>query len=162
MSGTDHLACLLAGSNIHPEQYLPLAIEQLQKLMTLLRVSRVWESAPVGTAGPNFLNAAILAQTPLDQNDLKTGIIAPLEAKLGRVRTPDKNAPRTIDLDIILYDGQVIDLPLWRFAHRAVPVAELLPDLRSEAGGTLKEVAEKFIAEGSIHLRTDVRLPVLE
>ncbi len=155
---SEHQACLLLGSNIRPEHNLPLAIEQLQNHLTILRISRVWETAPVGSAGPNYLNAAILAGTPLDQTNLKLEILTPVEAGMGRVRSADKNAPRPIDLDIILFDGSILDSTLWQFAHRAVPVADVLPDLRSESGERLKEIAEKFISEGSIRLRLDVVL----
>jgi 2-amino-4-hydroxy-6-hydroxymethyldihydropteridine diphosphokinase len=155
---SEHQACLLLGSNIQPEHNLPLAIEGLQDHLTILQISRVWETPSVGTAGPNFLNAAVLARTPLDQITLKLEILTPLEARLGRVRSADKNAPRSIDLDIILFDGRVLDSTLWHFAHRAVPVADVKPDLRSEPGERLKDVAEKFVSEGFIHLRSDVVL----
>ena len=65
MMVSQHLACLLLGSNIQPERNLPLAIDQLQKHLTILRISSVWETPPVGSAGPSFLNAALLVQTPL-------------------------------------------------------------------------------------------------
>ncbi|HEX7540792.1 MAG TPA: 2-amino-4-hydroxy-6-hydroxymethyldihydropteridine diphosphokinase [Anaerolineales bacterium] len=153
-----HQACLLLGSNNQPERNLPLAIDQLQNQLTILRISGVWETPPVGSMGPNFLNAALLAQTPLEQKTLKFQILTPLEAKMGRVRSADKNAPRPIDLDIILFDGLILDPTLWHFAHRAVPVAEIQPDICSEAGETLKDVAAKFMSEGSIRLRPDVVL----
>lgn len=155
---SEHQACLLLGSNIQPEHNLPLAIEGLQDHLTILRISRVWETPSVGTAGPNFLNAAILARTPLDQNTLKLAILTPLEARLGRVRSSDKNAPRPIDLDIILFDGRVLDSTLWHFAHRAVPIADVQPDLRSDSGELLKEITEKFVSQGFILLRSDVVL----
>ena len=158
MPATGHQVCLLLGSNIQPEHNLPRAIDFLQNQLTILRISSVWETPPVGSAGPNFLNAALLVQTPLNQKKLKLQIITPLEAEMGRVRSADKNAPRPIDLDIILFDGQILDPTLWLFAHRAVPMADIQPDILSEAGETLKEVAEKFIAEGSIRLRPEVVL----
>ena len=155
---SEHQVCLLLGSNIQPERNLPLAIDQLQNHLTILLISGVWETPPVGSAGPNFLNAALMAQTPLEQNTLKLQILTPLEAKMGRVRSADKNAPRPIDLDIILFDGRLLDPTLWHFAHRTVPVAEIQPDIRSEAGETLKEAAAKFVSAGSIRLRADVVL----
>ena len=155
---SEHQACLLLGSNIQPERNLPHAIDLLQNHLTILRISSVWETSPVGSDGPNFLNAALLAQTPLDQNTLKLQILTALEAKLGRLHFADKNAERTIDLDIILFDRLLLDPTLWSFAHRAVPMAEIQPDIRSEAGETLKEAAAKFMSEGSIRLRPDVVL----
>lgn len=156
--GAEHPVCLLLGSNIRPEHNLPLAIDQLQNYLKLLRISRVWETASVGSAGPNFLNAAILAQTSLNQKSLKLKILRPLETRMGRVRSADENAPRPIDLDIILFDGQVLDSTIWNFAHRAVPVADIQPELRSDSGEMLIEIAGKFVSEGSIHLRLDVVL----
>ncbi len=156
--GAEHQACLLLGSNIRPEFNLPLAIDQLREHLSILGISRVWETASVGSAGPDFLNAALLAGTPLDRQSLKSEVLTPLEARLGRVRSADKNAPRPIDLDIILFDGRVLDPALWHFAHRAVPVAEIQPNLRSDSGEALKEIAAKFVADGSIRLRLDVVL----
>jgi 2-amino-4-hydroxy-6-hydroxymethyldihydropteridine diphosphokinase len=150
MMVSEHQVCLLLGSNIQPERNLPLAIDLLQNQLTILQISCVWETSPVGSTGPNFLNAALLAQTPLEQKTLKLQILTPLEAKMGRVRSADKNAPRPIDLDIILFDGLVLDPSFWLFAHRAVPVAEIQPDIRSEAGETLKEIGAKFVSAGSI------------
>ena len=154
----EHQVGLLLGSNIRPEDNLPLAVERLQNSLTILRVSSVWETPAVGTIGPNFLNAALLAQTALDQTALKMELLTPLEEQLGRLRSADKNAARTIDLDIILFDRLIVDPTLWHFAHQVVPVSEIMPDIRSEAGETLKEAAAKFISSGSIRLRPDVLL----
>jgi 7,8-dihydro-6-hydroxymethylpterin-pyrophosphokinase len=77
---------------------------------------------------------------------------------MGRQRSSDKNAARPIDLDIILFDHLILDATLWQFAHRAVPVSEIQPDIRSDAGETLKEAAAQFIASGSIWLRPEVIL----
>jgi 2-amino-4-hydroxy-6-hydroxymethyldihydropteridine diphosphokinase len=158
MMVSEHQVSLLLGSNILPERNLPLAIDQLQNKLTILRISSVWETPAVGSPGPSYLNAALLAQTPLKPEELKLQILTPLEVKMGRVRSADKNAPRPIDLDIILFDGQILDPTLWHFAHRVVPMAEIQPDIRSEAGETLKLAAAKFMSEGSIRLRLDVVL----
>ena len=155
---SEHQVCLLLGSNIQPEGNLPRAIDQLQNRVTILRISSVWESSSVGSPGPNFLNAALLAHTSLDKNTLKLIILIPLEARMGRLRTADKNAARPIDLDIILFDRLILDPTLWYFAHRVVPVSEIQPDIRSEAGETLKMAAAKFISSGSIWLRPDILL----
>jgi 2-amino-4-hydroxy-6-hydroxymethyldihydropteridine diphosphokinase len=155
----EHQVGLLLGSNNQPEHNLPLAVVHLQETLTILRVSSVWETPPVGTSGPNFLNAAVLLQTPLEQKALKLQVLTPLEEKMGRRRSADKYAARPIDLDIIIFDGQVLDSSLWNFAHRAVPMAEIQPDIRSEDGKTLQETAAQFLAEESIRLRPDVVIP---
>jgi 7,8-dihydro-6-hydroxymethylpterin-pyrophosphokinase len=77
---------------------------------------------------------------------------------MGRQRSEDKNAARPIDLDIILFDGLLLDPTLWHFAHRAVPVSEIQPEILSEAGEPLKDAAAQFISSGFIWLRPEVIL----
>lgn len=158
MSQTMHEVCLLLGSNIAPEKYLPLSMALLQKQANLIQASSVWESPAIGSDGPNMLNAAVLALTRLNAGDLKEHLIRPIEAQLGRVRTADKNAPRTIDIDAILFDQKLLDPDLWRYAHRAVPVGELLPGFLSETGEYLKDAASRLARSASIRVRSDVLL----
>jgi 2-amino-4-hydroxy-6-hydroxymethyldihydropteridine diphosphokinase len=155
---TEHQVCLLLGSNIRPERNLPLAVEQLGDRLTILRVSSVWESPAVGTRGPNFLNAALLCLTPLSAQALKWQVLRPLEARLGRVRNQDKNAPRPIDFDIITVDGRLYDPILWQYSFRAVPVSELLPDFKSETGERLAEAARRLALDLQVISRPDVTL----
>lgn len=61
--------------------------------------------------------------------NLKLNVLRRLEQELGRVRTDDKNAPRPMDLDIIVYNGLVVEEALWERAYVALPVAELAPEL---------------------------------
>jgi 2-amino-4-hydroxy-6-hydroxymethyldihydropteridine diphosphokinase len=147
----DNQACLLIGSNIEPEKNLVLAVEMLQKHMTILRVSSVWETPPVGTDGTCFLNAALVGLTPKNAYSLKKEVLRLLEAQMGRVRSADKNAPRPIDLDIIAFNGKLLDATVWQYAFRAVPVAELLPFYLSETGETLYDAALRL--KGATHLR---------
>lgn len=159
MKPEQHPVCLLLGSNIEPEINIPAAIRLLSGLLELLRFSSVWQTSAVGSAGPDFLNVALLALTSLDAAALKEQVIHPVEAQLGRVRTTDKNAPRTIDIDLIFFDGRQVDSILWQYAFRAVPVAEVLPEVRSEAGVLLKDVASHLPGFPGLRLRTDVVLP---
>jgi 2-amino-4-hydroxy-6-hydroxymethyldihydropteridine diphosphokinase len=134
-----HRACLLLGSNIQPEENLHEAVHLLRKNFQVEQVSAVWESAAVGSDGPNFLNAAVIIRTSLNPQQLKEGYLQPLEARLGRVRTMDKNAPRTIDIDIVAWDADIVDVNVWKYAHAAVPVAELLPCYQSVVNGEYLE-----------------------
>ena len=158
MTQPGHQACLLLGSNIQPEINLPRAVSQLQSQVEVLRASSVWETPSVGSGGPNFLNAALLIATSIEALALKEQVLRPLEARMGRVRTADKNAPRTIDLDIILFDGRLLDPSLWLHAHRAVPVAELMPNYRSETGETLSQAASRLAHSTDIRMRADVTI----
>jgi 2-amino-4-hydroxy-6-hydroxymethyldihydropteridine diphosphokinase len=156
MMAIEHQACLLLGSNIHPEKNLVQGLELLGKEVKIMRFSSAWETPAVGSAGPDFLNAAVLITTLMEAGELKEKVLRPLEAKLGRVRSADKNAPRPIDFDIILFDGQLLDPSLWHYAHRAVPVAEILPGYRSERGELLSEAASDLAKITPIHLKPGV------
>ena len=156
MTAQEHQVCLLLGSNIQPEKYLVLAVDLLRGQVKIVRISSVWETPAVGSAGPDFLNLALLVTTALSAELFKEQVLRPLEAQLGRVRSADKNAPRTIDIDIILVDNQLLDPNLYRFAHRAVPVAEILPDFRSEQGDLLKETASRLTKTTQNRLRQDL------
>ena len=156
MTAQEHQVCLLLGSNIQPEKNLALGVDLLRSKVKIVRVSSVWETPSVGSQGPDFLNLALLVTTSDDARVFKAKMIRPLEAQLGRVRSADKNAPRTIDIDIILFDDQLLDPNLWRFAHRAVPVAEILPDFQSEQGDLLKETASRLTKTTQIRLRPDL------
>ena len=158
MNGALHLACLLLGSNIRPEDNLPLAAAQLRQHLDVLKVSSVWETPPATSLGPNFLNAALLAHSPWEAEALKQQVLRPLEAGLGRVRGADKNAPRPIDLDIIFFDGRLLDPTLWEQAHRAVPVAELFPDYLSGSGERLDQAARRLAAVTPIRRRSEVSI----
>ncbi len=70
------------------------------------------------TDQPNFLNAAVLIETDLTAAELKEQVLQVIERELGRVRTADKNAPRTIDLDIALFGDQVLMTERGRYLIR--------------------------------------------
>ena len=140
----EHTACPLLGSDLQPEKNLARGVELLEQKVTILRISSVWETPSVGSASPDFLNLALLVTTSMQAEVIKEKVLHPLETQLGRVRGADKDAPRPIDIDIILFDGRQLDLSLWRYAHRAVPVAEIFPNLRSGGGEVLKDVASRL------------------
>ncbi len=123
-----HSVYLSLGSNIEPEVNLPRAIEMLGNYGKVKQVSGVWESRAVGSNGPNFLNASVLLETDLPAADLKDRLARPIETAMGRVRTDDKNAPRPIDIDVMLVDDQAFNLDRWDNAFVLLPIAELLPD----------------------------------
>ena len=149
-------ACLLLGSNIAPESNLPKAIQLLGLHAEIASTSMVWETPPVGSDGPNFLNAALLVETDLELQQFKDTVIRPVEAYLGRVRTADKFAPRPIDIDIVAWDCLVLDPDVWRWAHAAVPVSEVLPcDTVSESGEPLAKTAQRLLEETPLQPRLE-------
>ncbi|MDX9864378.1 MAG: 2-amino-4-hydroxy-6-hydroxymethyldihydropteridine diphosphokinase [Anaerolineaceae bacterium] len=156
MNLAEYSTCLLLGSNIEPEKYLPRAVNLLQQQMAVIQTSSVWESQAIGSEGPNFLNAAVLALTQLNADSLKEQVLRPMEVQLGRVRTADKNAPRTIDIDLILFDQHVLDAALWQYAHCAVPVAEILPKYQSKTGAYLKDTAAHLSRMTPVWIRKEI------
>jgi 2-amino-4-hydroxy-6-hydroxymethyldihydropteridine diphosphokinase len=106
-----------------------------------VRCSDAWQSKAVGSPGPDFINLAVLTETSLSAEMLKKQILLPIEKELKRVRTDDKNAPRTIDIDIIIYDTMLQDNTLFTYAHLAVPVAQILPSFVNERGESLQHRA---------------------
>lgn len=174
-----HRVVVLLGSNVDKERNLPAAVRLLTAAAQLTAVSPVYETVPVGAEqAPHFFNAAVLLKTPLTAVELKDGLLSDVERALERERTADRNAPRTIDLDIALYDDAVFDYTptdgrprhvpepdLLRYPHCLQPVADLLPDLpHPETGEPLGRLAERLrrdyaTAHGpTIWPRPDIRL----
>jgi 2-amino-4-hydroxy-6-hydroxymethyldihydropteridine diphosphokinase len=189
-----NLVALSLGSNIDKEQNLPEAVRLLRDLCeqgtsvtepvevievpgSVVAVAPVYETAPTGLLNqPNFFNTAVLIQTPLSAAEVKETIIAAIETQLQRVRQANKNAPRTIDIDIALFNDSVFDYELsdgstrrvpdkdiLHFPHVAVPLADILPDMpHPETGELLSSIAARLLAEseaGSIWQRPDISLP---
>lgn len=157
MNRTLHQAGILIGSNIDPEQNLLQAIHLLGENFHVLRNSSAWESRSVGFEGPNYLNAMVLIETPLDARELNQKVLRPLEKKLGRHRQSNKFAPRTIDLDIVTWNHKPVRDDLWQYAHAALPTSQLLPDLRlSQRKETLAQVAQRLAQKTWVRERADV------
>ena len=99
----------------------------------LLRASSLYRTAPVDSSGPDYINAVAEIRTALSPDELLAEL-QQLEQAAGRER-PWRNAPRTLDLDILLYDELQLDSPTLtiphpRMAERAfvlVPLAEIAP-----------------------------------
>src|SRR5690606_17221298 len=117
------------GSNIESETKIPQAVTLLKEVVKVESVSSVWETKSVGYDGANFLNVCILIFTPLQAEELKNQILRPIENQVGRVRSENRFAPRTIDIDIILFNETPHNLETWNHAFVTVPLAELNPDL---------------------------------
>ncbi len=167
---TENLAYLSLGSNIEPERHLREAVKRLAQHGQVRALSTVWETAPVGFAAqPNFLNAAVLLATPLTAQALRAEVIPAAETALGRVRTGNKFGPRTIDIDLALFNREVLDLgrrhiPDPEIATRpylAITLAEIAPDyVHPETGQTLQAMAASLSTAGMVR-RPDVRLQIM-
>ena len=126
-----HKAYLNLGSNMQPKMNLVKAVQLLSEYGKVHKISSVWESNSVGAPGPNYLNACLLFTSPHSKVELKDKVIRSIETRLGRKRTQDKYIPRTIDIDIILFDGQPSNDKVWEAAFVVVPLAEIYPDYQN-------------------------------
>ena len=142
------------GSNIDPMTNVSRAIRLLDREIHILAISTFYCTKPLGITGsPSFINGVIEIETEVPALDLKYGLLRPIEKKLGRQRSSDRNAPRTIDLDLLVYGEESIHseelvLPEPEIAERsflAIPLCELAPDLIPPGfGRTAREIADLF------------------
>ena len=106
------------GANLgDPAQAAHSAIEQLGAApsMRLLQASSLYRSAPVDASGPDYINAVAEIATTLTAPSLLAALQT-IELNAGRER-PYVNAPRTLDLDLLLYGDASIDSPLLTVPH---------------------------------------------
>jgi len=139
-----HLAYLNLGSNIKPETNLPKALKLLSKYGEVLEISQVWESEPVNTTGKNYLNVCIRFKTDLNHTSLKENVLSPIEEQLGRKHHHDKYAPRTMDIDIIIFDNEVVNKKCWSLPFVVVPLADIYPDYRITNKKTVLDAATRL------------------
>lgn len=152
---------MILGSNIEPEKNLQRAISELAEYFIINQFSQVYETKSEGSPGENFLNAVVILQTPLNLKDLKFKILRKIEERLGRIRTENKNAPRTIDLDILIFDDELIDPNIWSRVYIAKPLSEIRPGLQKKgSASTLLEIADDLTRKCFIKERPDINLSV--
>jgi len=146
------------GANLdNPEMGVRRAIEALGQIpeTRLVASSSLYRTAPVGYLDqPDFVNAVTELETRLDPPALLTQLLS-IEQRFGRKRST-RNAPRTLDLDMLLYgDRQMrsenLTLPHPRIAERAfvlVPLAEIAPEVTIGHLGTAAQLLETIRADG--------------
>jgi 2-amino-4-hydroxy-6-hydroxymethyldihydropteridine diphosphokinase len=138
------LVAVALGSNVGDRRaHLDFAVLELQPLLTRLTVSRYYDTVPVGVSGPQplFLNAALIGRSTMSAPALLETLQA-IEQARGRER-PYPNAPRTLDLDLILFGDAVIDqpgltIPHPRFRERRFvlePLADIAPAMVDPVSG---------------------------
>lgn len=139
------------GSNLaEPEEQVERAMRELNALprTALVARSRLYRTAPWGgIAQPDFINAVVRLDTTLEARELMRSLLE-IEHRAGRRRDGERNGPRILDLDLLLY-GQAcsteaeLQLPHPRLHERAfvlVPLAEIAPDLTVPGHGTVRDL----------------------
>jgi 2-amino-4-hydroxy-6-hydroxymethyldihydropteridine diphosphokinase len=145
------------GSNIDPERNVLAAVRALARVAHVAGVSTFYRTAALGRPNdPFFVNGVLAVDTDAPALALKRDVLRRIERELGRRRGADPDAPRTIDLDLLLYDGAVcrtdaLTLPDPAIAERAFvawPLAELAPGLALPDGRSIRAIAEGLGREG--------------
>ena len=152
---------IAVGSNIEPERNIAEALDRLKRYVHIKAISTFYRTAPIGQPEQSaFLNGVWQIDTVRTALALKFGVLRQIESKLGRVRTEDKYAARTIDLDIAVYGDAVINEPdlhipdpdIRQRPFIAVPLLELAPSLvLPDTGERLSSLA---ISKASANLET--------
>lgn len=139
------------GSNLGDRPaHLAFAVHRLRQYLADVRTSSWHDTAPVGVAPqPDFLNGALTGLTTLTPRALLMTLLA-IEWERGRQR-PHAGAPRTLDLDLILYGGEVVDEPGVRVPHPRFrkrlfvlePLAEIAGDwIDPESGRSVADLLQ--------------------
>ena len=140
------IAHVALGANLDdPVAQVRRALDALTALpgVRLLRASSLYRTAPVGIHGqPDFINAVAALETALAPEALLDALFT-IEAAFGR-RRDYHHAPRTLDLDLLLYDDRIIDTPTLSVPHPRMhlrafvlaPLLEIAPDCRIPGRGS--------------------------
>jgi 2-amino-4-hydroxy-6-hydroxymethyldihydropteridine diphosphokinase len=154
---------LAAGSNIEPERHLAMAARELEQQFPGVRFSPWYRNRAVGFEGEDFVNFVAGFPTELEVAELLARLHA-IEALCGRLRDAPRWAPRSMDLDVLLYGDRVcqephLELPrpdLLKRPYMLGPLAALAPDLlHPTAGLTIAELWERF--DRAAHPLVEVR-----
>jgi 2-amino-4-hydroxy-6-hydroxymethyldihydropteridine diphosphokinase len=140
----ESLACVGLGANLGDARAtLRAAVDELSTLPStvLVDVSPLYRSAPVDAIGPDFFNAVAVLRTSLGPLEL-LGHLQRIELAHGRERST-RNAPRTLDLDLLLHGDRQIDLPSLQLPHPRLhqrafvlkPLLDVVPDVVSPGRG---------------------------
>ncbi len=154
---------LSVGSNIEPEKNIVEALRQLSTQVKVISISTVYLTEPLEHGSqPKYYNCVVKIETDVEPEKLKFDVLREIERRLGRKRTRDKYAPRTIDLDIIAYGNlqlatKELVLPDPQIQQRpflAIPLCEIEPDLVLPGfDRPMKKIAENFKSDKMIALK---------
>lgn len=141
-----------AGSNVDPVANLKRAVGALRESFPDLACSRAYANKAVGFEGADYVNLVVGFTTTLALADV-LAVLHAIESACGRPRDAPKWAPRSMDLDVLLYGDRVGTFPgavlprpdLLKRAYMLGPLAEIAPDLvHPTAGATVAELWERF------------------
>ena len=152
------------GSNIDKDVNIPSSLKALAQVFGELQLSSIYETEPVGFVGDTFYNLVVRFESNLSAKEVAKSL-RQIELDHGRTRESQKFSARTLDLDLILYDNQIISdgrlqLPRDEIEHyRFVlePLAEIAPDERHPINGkTYREMWQAFDKSGAQPIKIDL------
>ena len=121
-----HWYIVAIGSNIEPEKNTKAVLSILKKETKLQGTATFRKTAPVGYQNQaDFLNSAVYMVSDSDYGEFRA-YLKSVEKDLGRVKGKFKSGPRTIDLDIIIHNGKVVDEDFYTASYISEPVSELI------------------------------------
>jgi len=153
-----------AGSNVHPERNLRTALDALAQIYAPLRISPAYRNKAVGFEGEDFINLVVGFTTDDAVHKLRRQL-QQIETLCGRPAVAPKWAPRTMDLDILMYGQQLSSEPglilprpdLLKRAYMLKPMADIAPDVQHPTlHRSMRELWEAFDRDG--HAMTPVEL----
>ncbi len=159
---SNNRAYLSIGSNYQAVQNINKCIRLLHQYTSVVAVSPVYETTPVGEAAGNYLNMAVIIETSYDPVNLKDNVLRRIEAELGRERG---RTQVTIDLDVVLFNNEQHDLgkrtipdpALYQYAFVAIPLADVAPDyVHPVTGEALRTIADRFSHSSDVKRRDDI------
>jgi len=152
-------AFVSVGSNINPAENTAKAIHALNRETRITKISTVYLTEPKGRPEqPPYYNCVVKFETERSPVELKQRVLRKIEEELGRVRSRDKDAARTVDLDLILYDELVMttedltlpDPDIVRRPFLAIPLQELAPGLLLPGSGLCIDEAASTLSQGTM------------
>jgi 2-amino-4-hydroxy-6-hydroxymethyldihydropteridine diphosphokinase len=132
INGNDRFntAMIAIGSNIEPHQNIKTALSLLNEHVQLINKTEFITTKPLKFEDQaDFVNGAILVATKFSFLELKN-MLRKIENKLNRVRTENKNAPRTIDLDVTTFNGKLVDNEIYELPFLVDFLHDLQPDIK--------------------------------
>jgi 2-amino-4-hydroxy-6-hydroxymethyldihydropteridine diphosphokinase len=119
---------IAVGSNIEPTQHIKHAFTYIKKIDINASIAKLLYTKAVGyTDQADFINTAFSLNSALTASELKQQLLI-IEERLNRVRTSNKNGPRTIDLDIVKIDQNIVDDDYYHYDFVKTCVDELSAD----------------------------------
>jgi len=137
-------AYIAVGSNLDPGRHIVSGLRRLHRQAPIVATSRFYRTPPIGPDGtvrrgdPDFINGVVQVETALPPLPLRRWLHQ-IEAGAGRIRSEDRFAPRTLDLDLLVHGAKILDGDLPHRRYLAVCLLELSPAFELMPGTPLRD-----------------------